>query len=387
MFTDSASLGAGEAMSYAAPFEGLRVLDLSQGIAGPYAGMLLAQHGAEVIKVEPPGGDWSRTLGKRYGDHTAFSIAANLGKRSIALDLKHHRDRAIAHRLGARADVVMESFRPGVAARLGVGYMELSAVNPRLLYLSVSGFGQSGPESSRPAMDPILQAFTGLMAMNKGLDGIPHRVVPIVVDMTTAFYAFQSIAVALYARRDETAGRYLDTSLMQAAAGLQIIHLMAHHLENGRMRPALTPSGSYATADGWMYIVTHRDVDFGRLCETLEIPEVKDDPRFTTNALRSQHLTVLTEALNAAFARCTTEQLAKRLREAGIMHSPVNDYLDFLRQPQLEATGLIAWLDQPGVGQVPVPSVPGLPSPLSGSARAKAPSLDEHRAEILAELG
>jgi len=247
-------------MSYAAPFEGLRVLDLSQGIAGPYAGMLLAQHGAEVIKVEPPGGDWSRTLGKRYGDHTAFSIAANLGKRSIALDLKHHRDRAIAHRLGARADVVMESFRPGVAARLGVGYMELSAVNPRLLYLSVSGFGQSGPESSRPAMDPILQAFTGLMAMNKGLDGIPHRVVPIVVDMTTAFYAFQSIAVALYARRDETAGRYLDTSLMQAAAGLQVIHLMAHHLENGRMRPALTPSGSYATVFLWMYILTNRDV-------------------------------------------------------------------------------------------------------------------------------
>jgi crotonobetainyl-CoA:carnitine CoA-transferase CaiB-like acyl-CoA transferase len=212
-------------------------------------------------------------------------------------------------------------------------------------------------------------------------------VVPIVVDMTTAFYAFQSIAVALYARRDETAGRYLDTSLMQAAAGLQVIHLMAHHLENGRMRPALTPSGSYATADGWMYIVTHRDADFGRLCEALEMPAVKDDRRFTTNALRSQHLTVLTEALNAAFARCTTEQLAKRLREAGIMHSPVNDYLDFLRQPQLEATGLIAWLDQPGVGQVPVPSVPGLPAPLSGSARAKAPSLDEHRAEILAELG
>ncbi|HWN53779.1 MAG TPA: CoA transferase, partial [Methylomirabilota bacterium] len=190
-------------MSYAAPFEGVRVLDLSQGIAGPYAGMLLAQHGAEVIKVEPPDGDWSRTLGRRYGDHTAFSIAANLGKRSIALDLKHHRDRAIAHRLGARADVVMESFRPGVATRLGVGYTELSAVNPRLLYLSVSGFGQSGPESNRPAMDPILQAFTGLMAMNKGLDGIPHRVVPIVVDMTTAFYAFQTIAVALYARRDE----------------------------------------------------------------------------------------------------------------------------------------------------------------------------------------
>jgi crotonobetainyl-CoA:carnitine CoA-transferase CaiB-like acyl-CoA transferase len=374
-------------MSYEAPYRGVNVLDLSQGIAGPYATMLLAQYGGNVVKVEPPDGDWARTLGTRYGDQTAFSIGANLGKRSIALDLKRDGDRAIVHRLAARADVVVESFRPGVAARLGVGYADLSALSPRLVYLSVSGFGQSGPESQRPAMDPILQAFSGLIATNRGLDGLPHRVAPIVVDMATALYAFQALAAALYARRDEPRGRYLEASLMQSAAGLQVVHMMAHYLEGGRMRPGLTPGGSYATADGWMYIVIHRDADFGKLCDALELVDAKADPRFVTNALRYQHLTALTEILNVAFARCTTEQLAKRLKDAGVMHSPVNDYLEFLRQPQLEVTGAIAWLEQPGVGRVPVPNVPGLVPLVSGATRAVAPSLDQHRAEILAELG
>jgi crotonobetainyl-CoA:carnitine CoA-transferase CaiB-like acyl-CoA transferase len=167
-------------MSYDAPFAGLKVVDLSQGIAGPYAAMLLAQYGADVIKVEPPEGDWARGLGKRYGDMTAFAIAANLGKRSIVLDLKTVEDRQILRRLVATADVFMESFRPGVAARLGFGYPDVESINPRMIYLSVSGFGQTGPDAERPAVDTVFQAFTGLMSVNRGLDGIPHRV-PVIV--------------------------------------------------------------------------------------------------------------------------------------------------------------------------------------------------------------
>lgn len=374
-------------MGYEAPFAGLRVLDLSQGVAAPYAAMLLAQHGADVVKVEPPDGDWSRRLGTRYGEHTAFSVAVNLGKRSIVLDLKEDGDRAVVHRLAARADVVLESFRPGVAARLGVGYAELSALNPRLVYLSVSGFGQSGPESQRPAMDPVLQAFTGLIATNKGPDGIPHRLLPIVVDMSTGLYAFQALAVTLYAHRAEPRGRYLEASLMQSAAGLQVIAMMAHYLEGGRMRPGLTPSGTFQTADGWMYIVTHRDADFGKVCDALGIPEVKADPRFATNDLRYEHLALLTGLLKAAFARSTTEALGARLKAAGVMHSAVNSYLEFLQQPQVAAMELIAWLEQPGVGKVPVPNLAGFPPLVTGSARATAPGLGEHGAEILAELG
>ena len=146
-------------MSYDAPFAGLKVVDLSQGIAGPYAGMLLAQYGADVIKVEPPEGDWARALGRRYGDLSAFVIAANLGKRAIVLDLKAGEGRATLRRLVASADVFLESFRPGVAARLGFGYPDVAALSPRVIYLSVSGFGQTGPDAERPGVDTVFQAF------------------------------------------------------------------------------------------------------------------------------------------------------------------------------------------------------------------------------------
>ena len=200
-------------MSYDAPFAGLKVIDLSQGIAGPYCAMLLAQHGADVIKVEGIGdGDWARTLGTRYGNHSAYSIIGNLGKRSIAIELKAEAGKQVLWRLLAGADVFLEGFRPGVIGRLGFDYAAVSGREPRLLYLSISGFGQSGPLSERPAMDPVLQAYTGLMMENRGEDGIPHRVPVIVVDMSTGLYAFQGLSAALYARRDETRGRYLDAN-------------------------------------------------------------------------------------------------------------------------------------------------------------------------------
>ena len=224
-------------MSYDAPFAGLKVVDLSQGVAGPYCGMLLAQHGADVIKVEPTGeGDWSRTLGKRYGGHTAYSIPTNLGKRSIALDLKSDEGKDVLWRLIDGADVLLEGFRPGVLDRLGFGYEAVAKREPRILYLSVSGFGQTGPLAGRPAMDPVLQAFTGLMMDNKGEDGIPHRVPFVVIDMSTALYAFQALSAALYARRDEPRGRRIEVSLLQAASAMQVIRMMMVYLEGEQVR-------------------------------------------------------------------------------------------------------------------------------------------------------
>jgi crotonobetainyl-CoA:carnitine CoA-transferase CaiB-like acyl-CoA transferase len=374
-------------MSYDAPYEGLRVVDLSQGIAGPYVAMLLAQYGADVIKVEPPEGDWSRVLGARYGDHTAFSIGSNLGKRAIAVDLKTVEGRRIVERLVTGADIFLESFRPGVAARLGIGYDAVAALSPRVVYVSISGFGQSGPESTRPAMDPILQAFSGLIATNRGPDGIPHRVAPIVIDMSTALYMFQAVATTLHARRDEPRGRYLDTSLLQSAAALQVVHMTAHHLEGGKMQSGLTPGGTWAASDGWMYASILHDSDFAKLCDALDLPHVKDDPRFKTNALRFQHTAALTPLLQAAFAAKTTAELGQRLKAAGLMHSRVNSYVEFLRDPHVEATGIITWVEQPGVGPVPVPRIPGLLPPANGTRRAQAPSIDQHRIEILAEIG
>src|SRR3981189_1331807 len=265
----------GNDMSYDAPFAGLKVIDLSQGIAGPYCAMLLAQHGAQVIKVESLGeGDWARALGTRYGGHTAYSIIGNLGKRSIAVDLKTEAGKQVLWRLPKGADVFLEGFRPGAIRRLGFDYDSVAAREPRLLYLSISGFGQSGPLAERPAMDPVLQAYTGLMIENRGEDGVPHRVPVIVVDMSTGLYAFQGLSAALYARRDEPRGRYIDVSLMQAATALQSIRLMGSYLEGGAMKPGGAPGGVFKTADGWMSIIAINDRDFQSLCSAMDMPEL-----------------------------------------------------------------------------------------------------------------
>jgi crotonobetainyl-CoA:carnitine CoA-transferase CaiB-like acyl-CoA transferase len=376
-------------MSYEAPFAGLKVVDLSQGVAGPYCGMLLAQHGADVIKVEPTGdGDWARTLGRRYGSHTAYSIPANLGKRSIALDLKPEAGKAVLSRLIEGADVLIEGFRPGVLDRLGFGYAAVSRREPRILYLSVSGFGQTGPFAGRPAMDPVLQAFSGLMMDNKGEDGIPHRVPFVVIDMSTALYAFQALSAALYARRDETRGRYIDVSLMQAATALQSIRLMACHLEGGVMKPGGAPGGVFKIADGWMSLLAFNDRDWRILCKAMQTPALADDPRFATQKLRLANDVALYAIVRPAIAAEPWAVWTKRLTEAGLMHERRNSYAEFLDQPHVRDTGLIQWLAQPGLSQaVPVPALPGMLPQAEGTPRGTAPVTGQHTTEVLAAHG
>jgi len=372
-------------MSYEAPFAGLKVVDLSQGIAGPYCAMLLAQHGAEVIKVEGIGdGDWARTLGSRYGSHTAFSIIGNLGKKSIAVDLKSEAGKQVVWRLLRGADVFLEGFRPGVIKRLGFDYDAVAAREPRLLYLSISGFGQTGPLADRPAMDPVLQAYTGLMNENRGEDGIPHRVPVIVVDMSTALYAFQALSAALYARRDESRGRYIDVSLMQAATALQSIRLMASHLDGGTIRA----SGVFKTADGWMTFAVVADRDWRGLCEAMRRPDLAEDPRFATLAARTANVEAFYATLTPILAAEPWAVWTERLSKARLMHQRVNSYADLLDEPQVRETGLIQWLAQAGLTQeIPVPALPGMPRQAVGTLRGTAPATGEHTASILATHG
>jgi crotonobetainyl-CoA:carnitine CoA-transferase CaiB-like acyl-CoA transferase len=376
-------------MSYDAPFAGLKVVDLSQGIAGPYCAMLLAQHGADVIKVEGIGeGDWARTLGTRYGGHSAFSIIGNLGKRSIAVDLKSEAGKQVLWRLLKGADVFLEGFRPGAIRRLGFDYDTIAAREPRLLYLSISGFGQSGPLAERPAMDPVLQAYTGLMIENRGEDGIPHRVPVIVVDMSTALYAFQALSAALYARRDETAGRYIDVSLMQAATALQSIRLMACHLEGGTVKPGGAPGGVFRIADGWMSLVAINDRDWKNLCAVMEMAALANDPRFTTPVSRLANSDALYAIMRPVFAAEPWLVWTKRLTDARLMHERLNSYAEFLEQPHVRETGLIQWLSQAGFNRpVPVPALPGMLAQADGTPRGTAPVTGQHTAAILAEHG
>jgi crotonobetainyl-CoA:carnitine CoA-transferase CaiB-like acyl-CoA transferase len=376
-------------MSYAAPYAGLKVIDLSQGVAGPYCAMMLAQYGANVIKVEPTDtGDWSRALGTVYGDQTAYSIPANLGKRSIALDLKQDAGRAVLWRLIEGADVFLQGFRPGVIDRLGFGYKAVSAKEPRILYVSISGFGLTGPLSERPAMDPVLQAYTGLMAENRGEDGIPHRIPIISIDMSTAIYAFTALSAAIHARRDEPLGRHIEASLMQGGASLQVVRMMGSYLDGGAARPVVPPSGIYKTKDGWLSVTVVRQFEWDGYCKAVERPDFGADERFKTSAGREIHAAELNAALRPLLESGTSADWSSRLTANRVMHEALNSYTDFLRQPHVTESGAVAWTTHPHVPQpIPLPNLIGLPPFEDGSPRTVAPSKGEHSAAILAEHG
>jgi crotonobetainyl-CoA:carnitine CoA-transferase CaiB-like acyl-CoA transferase len=376
-------------MSYATPYAGLKVVDLSQGVAGPYCAMLLAQYGANVIKVEPTEtGDWSRGLGVVYGDHTAYSIPSNLGKRSIALDLKNPEGRDVLWRLIAGADVFLQGFRPGVIERMGFGYDTVAQREPRILYLSVSGFGQTGPLAERPAMDPVLQAFTGLIMENKGEDGIPHRVPIVAIDTTTGLFAFTALAAALHARRDEPHGRHIEASLMQSAAALQVVRILQSHLEGVAPRPVNPPSGVFRTTDDWIGVTVARQHEWIAYCDAIERPDLPQDPRFTLAKDRLANADALVALLRPLVAARSFADWSERFIARKVMHERVNTYAAFLAHEQATASGAVSRVDHPSVERtLALPNLIGLPAFETGTPRAISPSLGEHTTAILREHG
>ena len=374
-------------MSYEKPYEGLKVIDFSQGVAGPYCGMLLAQYGAEVIKIEPKDGDWARNLGQEYGQHSAFSVTANLGKKSIVFDLKNKKSQPILDKIINECDVFIEGFRPGVIERLGYGYERLKNINPKLIYLSISGFGQKGPMSAKPAMDPVLQAFTGFMSENKGPDDIPHRTPVIIFDMTTALYATQLVSSALFARIKEDIGKKIEVSLMEAAAAMQSIRLMSGYME-GPYTHASSPSGTFQTKDGWIQIIVVKNHEFTKFCNAVGWVNFLTDKRFLTNSLRRKHEAILTKEVQKLFIKETTEYWKNLLNKFEVQNEKVQNYREFVDSEQTKALELISWLDQPTTDQSwPFPNIPGMPKLVSGSKLSIAPSLGQHTKEIILQLG
>jgi crotonobetainyl-CoA:carnitine CoA-transferase CaiB-like acyl-CoA transferase len=376
-------------MTYATPYAGLKVIDLSQGVAGPYCAMLLAQYGANVIKVEPTeAGDWSRTLGVVYGDHTAYSIPSNLGKRSIALDLKSAEGRDVLWRLIAGADVFLQGFRPGVIDRMGFGYDAVAEREPRILYLSISGFGQTGPLAERPAMDPVLQAFTGLIMENKGEDGIPHRVPIVAIDTSTGLYAFTALAAALHARQSEARGRHIEASLMQSAASLQVVRLLQSHLEGAAPRPVNPPSGVFRTSDDWINVTVARQHEWLAYCDAIERPDLPHDPRFILAKDRLANAEALAALVRPIIAARTFATWAQRFVARKVMYERVNTYNDFLAHEQSQASGAVARVPHPGIdATLALPNLIGLPAFEPSTPRATSPSLGEHTETILREHG
>ncbi len=370
------------------PLAGIKVFDATQGVAGPHSTMLMAQHGANVIKVEPLDGDWGRTLGKVYGDHCAHSVVFNRGKRSIAIDLKVDEGRALAQQLASDADVVVESFRPGVMSRFGLGYEDVAKGNPDVIYLSVTGFGQGGPNRDLPVTDAVIQAFSGLMSINRDEQGNPQRIGMVAIDVMTGLYAYQAIASALLKRFRFGGGKYIDCSLMQSAAAFQGAKIAEFHLEGGAPQLLYVPVGTMRTSNGHINITAMREHHYVSLMEALEMPELAHDERYNTRDKRIEREMELMPIIREAFLARTTEQWAEILTEAGVMNSPVSTYENFMANEHVSAVDGLAWVEHADVGRIPLPNVPGLekidPDNLS---QAESPVIGQDTDSILREHG
>jgi crotonobetainyl-CoA:carnitine CoA-transferase CaiB-like acyl-CoA transferase len=370
------------------PLAGIKVADFSQGVAGPHASFLLANQGAEVTKIEPPEGDWGRNLGTRFGDFSAFSVYYNRGKRSLALDLKQARAREIAFEIAVRADVVIESFRPGVMARLGLEPAGLFERNPKLVYLAVTGFGQHGPNADLPATDAVIQSHSGLMSLNKDAKGVPQRFPMILIDVVSGIYGAQAIMAGLLRMLRFGKGQYIDCSLLQCATALQAPRLIEYHLEGGNPQDMYVPLGVYPTKDSFLSLSVNRDAHFVTFFETIGRPDIAHDPRYAVRADRVKHADALNAVVREKLVESTSDEWSAVLSRAGILHARVRSYGDLLGDPLSVSQGHLTWLDHPGLpGAVPLPNVPGALPAESFGALSSCPHVGQHTEEVLAAHG
>jgi crotonobetainyl-CoA:carnitine CoA-transferase CaiB-like acyl-CoA transferase len=368
------------------PYAGLRVLDLSQGLAGPYCGMLLGQYGAQVTKLEPPEGDWSRGIGTRHGSHSAIDYMGNRGKHSIAADLKAPGAVDMVRRMAARCDVLIENYRPGIAQRLGLGYEDIARVNPDIIYVSVSGFGLTGEKSRLAATDTVMQGFSGMMALNPDPSGKPQRLGFLAVDTLTALYAFNAVSVALYARRDGAGGRHLDISLLQSTAAFLAPKIVEASLEGASPQIINAPAGVYRTRDGWLAITLSKEAHFAALCKATGRDDLAADPRFASFQLRAPHARHLEAELAQAIAPHDTAHWLASFQAHGVVASRVNTLTDWLHDPHVQAMAA-APLARDGERQLHFPATPGVPHPADDDPRGRWPGVGEDVDAVLADFG
>lgn len=377
-----------------APLSGITILDLTHVLAGPYCSMTLADLGAQVIKVERPDtGDDTRAFPPFVAGESAYFAALNAGKSSIALDLKIAGDRATFDRLLARADVILENYRPGVMERLGYGYDALHKTHPRLIYGAVSGFGHTGPDAAKPAYDMVVQARGGVMSITGEEGGPPVRVGASIGDIVAGMFLAQGVLAALYDREKTGLGAKIDIAMLDAQLAIQE-HAVAITTatgtppgRTGARHPTITPFSTFRAADGFFVIAAGNDAMFATLCTTLNLP-LAADPRFATNAARCEHHELLKRLIEAVTLGAPVAHWIATLEAAHLPTGRVQDMGQVLQDPQLLARHMV----------VPVTASPGGPSftaagnPVKMStldeitARGPAPRLDGDRAAILAWL-
>ncbi|GAB3259153.1 CoA transferase [Kineococcus gypseus] len=372
---------------------GMRVLDLTQVMAGPFCTMVLADLGADVVKVEnPEAGDQTRRSWGRTGrgdDSRAF-MALNRNKRSVALDLKSEEGLLEFHRLVTTADVVVENWRPGVAARLGVDYETLAELNPALVYASISGFGQSGPYADRPGYDLIAQAMTGVMSITGEPDGRPVKSGIPVADLGSGLFCAVGILAAWISSRRTGRGQRVETSLFESALALAVWE-STELWETGRVPAKLgsanrmsAPYQALATRDGYVTVGANNDRLWRRLCAAVDLPHLPDDPRFTTNTARMENRAQLVQVLEERFAQRDTAEWVELLLAAGVPAGPIQDYRQVLQDdPHVKARGMVQHVQHPVEGEVPVLASPLRLSATPTTIRRPPPLLGQHTDEVL----
>ena len=372
--------------------EHLKVLDLTTHLSGPYCAMVLADHGADVVKIErPEGGDDMRKTPPFVGGESAPFMLWNRNKRSVALNLKSAADLATFRSMAAIADVVIENFRPGTAERLGIGYDALAAGNPRLVYCSISGFGHTGPYAPRGGFDLIAAGMSGLMSINGPAEGPPFRIPIPMTDLGAGLNGAIGILAALAARERTGLGQHVDTSLFESglslgvyeAAGVFATGEVPERLGQGHRGSA--PYQLFPTADSFMTIGCANDHFWKLTCDVLGCPHLTGDPRFATKPDRVGNVAALVEALTPYFKRETTAHWCAKLEAVGVPAGPVMNHVEALSDPHSVARDMVQEVDHPAAGRSKTLGVPVKLSGTPGAVRRPAPMLGEHTGEVIAE--
>lgn len=375
------------------PLSGIKVLDLSRVLAGPYCTALLADLGAEVIKLEPPTGDDYRHVGPFKNGESALFTLNNRGKKSIALDLKSPADLELAQALAARVDVVVENFRPGVAARLGLGAEALRKANPRLIYCSISGFGQEGPFKDLPAYDLVVQAMSGLMAATGEEGGAPLKTGESIADLIAGLFASWSIMAALVQRNATGQGATLDISMYDALFSMLTTSHAQHFYDGvlpgrvGNRHPLSTPFGCFRTSDGQVVIAVLNGGQFQRLAGLVGKPEIADDPRFATDSSRTEHEPALRALIEEWSGELTTEEAVAALSAQGLPTAPIWNIAQAANNEHAAARGLVSQLAHPVLGKAPVVGQPVRFDGAKPVAATAAPRLGGDMEAVLKEFG
>jgi len=376
------------------PLAGIRVLDLTQVMAGPYCTMQLGDMGADVIKVEPPGrGDLSRSMGgaglRMKGDDNAPFLALNRNKRSVTLDLKDVGDRDMFLALVPGADVLVENFRPGVMQRLGLDYATLAARNPRLVYASISGFGQDGAYADRPGFDLIAQGMSGVMSVTGESGGTPVKCGVPVADLAAGLYATNGILAALFARTRTGRGQFVDTSLHDAALALSVWEATEYWATGatpqamGSAHRLNAPYEVFQTQRGYLALAAITEAQWRKLCAVLEHPTMADDARFATNAARMAHRAALARELTALLATDGADRWVERLLAAGVPAGPIRSYAEVLDDPNTAARGMVQEMQHPVEGALKSLGFAMRMSDTPLTIHRPPPLLGEHGGEVL----